>query len=192
VSIRSSFLAISGWVADAKFKTKRVGGSHIASEQDVYDAYNELCCYTLAHGDASFIHQHVVDAFAARRHMQLTRQKRPWPAFALPVNRGSMTAVEVLAACAEPERDSAIHAWCAWVWEVFIRLSAGALPRTLLSSVWPRAEWTFLLLHDPACGNDARLPRCRQAARPPSLDSQGPTRMSSAPRMARASDPLAQ
>jgi hypothetical protein len=30
------------------------------------DSYNELCYYTLAHGDASFIHQHVVDAFAAQ------------------------------------------------------------------------------------------------------------------------------
>lgn len=32
-------------------------------EQEIY---NELCFYTLAHGDASFIHQHVVDAFAAQ------------------------------------------------------------------------------------------------------------------------------
>ncbi|MCE1253571.1 MAG: DUF5946 family protein [Anaerolineae bacterium] len=30
------------------------------------DTYNELCCYTLAHSDSSFIHQHVVDAFAAQ------------------------------------------------------------------------------------------------------------------------------
>ena len=29
-------------------------------------AYNELCYYTLAHGDPAFIHQHVVDAFAAQ------------------------------------------------------------------------------------------------------------------------------
>ncbi|MGH8161837.1 MAG: DUF5946 family protein [Gammaproteobacteria bacterium] len=35
----------------------------MASERDAYD---ELCCYTLAHGDSSFIHQHVVDAFAAQ------------------------------------------------------------------------------------------------------------------------------
>ncbi len=33
------------------------------SEQD---AYGELCCYTLAHGDPGFIHQLVVDAFAAQ------------------------------------------------------------------------------------------------------------------------------
>jgi hypothetical protein len=30
------------------------------------EAYHGLCCYTLAHGDPSFIHQHVVDAFAAQ------------------------------------------------------------------------------------------------------------------------------
>ena len=29
-------------------------------------AYHALCCYTLAHGDADFIHQHVVDAYAAQ------------------------------------------------------------------------------------------------------------------------------
>jgi hypothetical protein len=29
-------------------------------------AFHELCCYTLAHGDRAFIHQHVVDAFAAQ------------------------------------------------------------------------------------------------------------------------------
>ncbi len=29
-------------------------------------AFDELCYYTLAHGDPSFIHQHVVDAFAAQ------------------------------------------------------------------------------------------------------------------------------
>ena len=29
-------------------------------------AYDELASYTLAHGDPAFIHQHVVDAFAAQ------------------------------------------------------------------------------------------------------------------------------
>jgi hypothetical protein len=29
-------------------------------------AYHDLCCYTLTHGDRAFIHQHVVDAFAAQ------------------------------------------------------------------------------------------------------------------------------
>ncbi len=29
-------------------------------------AYHELCCYTLTLGDPAFLHQHVVDAFAAQ------------------------------------------------------------------------------------------------------------------------------
>ena len=29
-------------------------------------AYHDLCCYTLTHGDPTFIHQYVVDAFAAQ------------------------------------------------------------------------------------------------------------------------------
>ncbi|MEZ5330953.1 MAG: DUF5946 family protein [Thermoanaerobaculia bacterium] len=31
------------------------------------DAYEALCAYTLSRGDPGFIHQHVVDAFAAQR-----------------------------------------------------------------------------------------------------------------------------
>ena len=30
------------------------------------EAYRELCAYTLTHGDPTFIHQHVVDAWAAQ------------------------------------------------------------------------------------------------------------------------------
>ena len=116
------------------------------------DAYHELCGYTLTHGDAEFIHQYVVDAFAAQRatpsgkpigvtfalvglylhvekqysgrhvqrvHMQLARRKRTWPTFVLPPNRGAMTAVDVMAAPAGPERDLAIHEWCVTVWKAF-------------------------------------------------------------------------
>jgi Family of unknown function (DUF5946) len=36
----------------------------VTSERDAYD---ELCYYTLAHRDPSFIHQHVVDAFGAQQ-----------------------------------------------------------------------------------------------------------------------------
>ena len=121
----------------------------MASEQE---AYNELCCYTLAHCDPSFIHQHVVDAFAAqnanertkpigltfalvglylhveekfsgkqvqRAHMQLAGRKRPWPAFDLPRDRGPVGALDVMAASAGLERDRAIDAWCASVWDAF-------------------------------------------------------------------------
>ena len=30
------------------------------------DAYDQLQCYTLAHGDPAFLHQHIVDAWAAQ------------------------------------------------------------------------------------------------------------------------------
>jgi hypothetical protein len=127
-------------------------GTEVHAMESEQDAYDELRCYTLAHRDPSFIHQHVVDAFIAqhadaqtkpialtfsliglylavekqlsgrhvqRVHMQLARHKRPWPAFALPDNRGSITALDVVAAPEGRERDKAIHAWCACVWGVF-------------------------------------------------------------------------
>jgi hypothetical protein len=116
------------------------------------DAYYELSCYTLAHGHPSFIHQHVVDAFAAQEadentkpialtfalaglylhaekglsgrqvqlaHMKMAQRKRRWPAFSLPLDRGTITAADVLKASGGVERDTAIDAWCASVWEAF-------------------------------------------------------------------------
>jgi hypothetical protein len=101
-------------------------------------AYDELQAYTLVHGGPAFIHQYVVDAWAAqhadertkpigltfalvglclhvergfsgrqvqRVHMALGRRKRTWPSFVLPRQRGAMTASEVMAAPAGPERD---------------------------------------------------------------------------------------
>ena len=115
-------------------------------------AYDDICYYTLAHGQPSFIHQHVVDAFAAQNsdeydkpirltfalvglylhveeklsgrqvqlaHMKLARNRRPWPAFMLPHNRGSISATDVIAASAGPERDRMIHEWCVSVWDAF-------------------------------------------------------------------------
>jgi hypothetical protein len=113
---------------------------------------DELCCYTLSHGDAAFIHQHVVDAVAAQNadaqtkpiavtfalvglylhvekrvsgrqvqliHMRLGKKKRPWPVFPLPWERGAITASDVLAVPAGPERDKAIDGWCESVWGAF-------------------------------------------------------------------------
>ncbi len=116
------------------------------------NAYHELSAYTLTHGDLTFIHQHVVDAWAAqhavaggkpiglafalaglflhlersfsgrqvqRAHMTMARRKREWPAFAMPAERGSITAIDVMAAPEGPERDKAIDDWCRSVWEAF-------------------------------------------------------------------------
>src|SRR6184192_3673112 len=122
----------------------------MASEKEAYD---ELCFYTLTHGDPSFIHQHIVDAFAAQNanehtkpigltfalvglylhveekfsgkrvqaaHMKLAKQGGPWPVFDLPAERGAVDAVDVMAAAPGTERDRAIHAWCAAVWQAFL------------------------------------------------------------------------
>jgi len=40
-------------------------------------SYHALCCYTLQHGDATFIHQHVVDAYTAQ-HADDTPSQSPW------------------------------------------------------------------------------------------------------------------
>lgn len=115
-------------------------------------AHQELQAYTLGHGDPAFIHQHVVDAWAAqhadertkpigltfalvglylhiekglsgrqvqRVHMELARRNRDWPSFPLPGERGDVTVTDVMAAPAGPERDRAIDAWCASVWDAF-------------------------------------------------------------------------
>ena len=37
------------------------------------DHYSELSCYTLSHGDAAFIHQHVVDAYTAQTADETTK-----------------------------------------------------------------------------------------------------------------------
>lgn len=115
-------------------------------------AYDELQCYTLGHSGHGFIHQHVVDAWAAQHadektkpigltfaliglylhvergfsgrqvqqvHMALGRSKRTWPSFPLPRERGSVTAIQVMATRAGQERDRAIDSWCASVWDAF-------------------------------------------------------------------------
>lgn len=114
--------------------------------------WDELQAYTLELGDAEFIHQHAVDAWAAqhadestrpiviafalfglflkierglsgrtvqRLHMVLARRRRDWPPFELPPERGAIRVVDVVAAPRGSERDKAIDAWCASVWEAF-------------------------------------------------------------------------
>jgi len=115
-------------------------------------AYNEVSYYTLSHSDPSFIHQYIVDAYAAqhadekskpiylafaliglylhnekgysgkevqRAHMQLAKEKKQWPTFILPVNRGDIAVIDVLHAAPGIERDEAIQQWSASAWEAY-------------------------------------------------------------------------
>jgi len=114
--------------------------------------YHALCGYTLTHPDPSFLHQYVVDAFAAqhadnttkpitltfalvglyfhiernwtgrqvqRVHTLLTRRRKDWPRFDLPIRRGNVTVSDVLGVPAGPARDEMIETWCASVWEAY-------------------------------------------------------------------------
>ena len=69
------------------------------------------------------LYLHVERGFSGRQvqrtHMALARQKQDWPCFTLPHDRGSVTATEVAAAPAGPQRDQAIDAWCTSVWGAF-------------------------------------------------------------------------
>ena len=116
------------------------------------EAYHEVSAYTLTHGDRTFIHQHVVDAWAAqhahadskpigvffalvglylhieqgftgrevqRAHMQLAKRPEPWPVGALPVARGTITALDVVASPEGAARDAMIDEWAQSVWAAY-------------------------------------------------------------------------
>ena len=66
---------------------------------------------------------HVEKHFTGRQvqlaHMKMAKRKREWPKFVLPAHRGSMTAADVLKTQPGPERDKAIYAWAAAVWDAY-------------------------------------------------------------------------
>jgi hypothetical protein len=69
------------------------------------------------------LYLHVEKSFSGKRvqhaHMIMARRKRDWPSFAMPVDRGAMTALDVIAAPAGAVRDRAVDSWCASVWSAF-------------------------------------------------------------------------
>ena len=116
------------------------------------EAYNELSYYTLAHKSQEFIHQYIVDAYAAQHadetskpiylafalaglylhnekhysgkevqlaHMQLAKEKKEWPVFKLPTERGAITVHDVLTSPPGTERDKMIQRWSAITWNAF-------------------------------------------------------------------------
>jgi len=56
-------LPIQLWQSDRPYQAIKPLEIVMNHEQEIY---TELSYYTLAHGDAAFIHQHVMDAFAAQ------------------------------------------------------------------------------------------------------------------------------
>jgi len=66
-------------------------------------------------------------------HMKLAQRKQKWPSFALPADRGSVTAADVLAS---DDRRKAIDAWCASVWDRY-RDSRETVARLLRENGYP-------------------------------------------------------
>ncbi|HEY8894696.1 MAG TPA: DUF5946 family protein [Niastella sp.] len=52
-------------------------------------------------------------------HLQMAKNKRPWPAISLPAKRGDITVLDVMAAAPGPERDARIQDWAACVWKAY-------------------------------------------------------------------------
>ena len=69
------------------------------------------------------LYMHVERGFSGRQvqqaHMAMGRHKRSWPRFPLPANRGSITAVDVIAEAPGGARNQAIDAWASSVWRAF-------------------------------------------------------------------------
>lgn len=52
-------------------------------------------------------------------HMRLAQRKQDWPRISLPDDKGRLTPLTIMDVSAGPERDKAIDAWCASVWDAF-------------------------------------------------------------------------
>ena len=65
------------------------------------------------------VERHESGRYVQRVHAALAQQRVSLPAIALPVDRGAITAADVLATAAGPERDAMISTWCASVWSAY-------------------------------------------------------------------------
>jgi hypothetical protein len=93
--------------------------------QHVIDAHTIQCADEQAKPIAvafalAGLYLHVERGFTGRDvqrvHMLMARDRRSWPRFELPSDRGALTEADVMTAPAGAERDAAIHAWCVSVW----------------------------------------------------------------------------
>ena len=151
---------VHGAALEKRFPSNRDVGSNptlsaiffMTEQQSAQEAFYELSYYTLAHQDPAFIHQNIVDAFAAQSadantkpikitfaliglylfigknytgrqvqlvHTHLGRQKKAWPSFTLPAQRGNITVFDVLQAEPGKPRDVMIRKLCESVWQAY-------------------------------------------------------------------------
>ena len=90
--------------------------------------------WTLQHADQSAkpiavtfalvgLYLHIEQGFTGRdvqqAHMRLARKQRRWPGFDLPVDRGHLTARDVMAHPPGASRNQAITAWSISIWQAY-------------------------------------------------------------------------
>jgi uncharacterized protein DUF5946 len=102
---------------DAKFIHQHVVDAFLAQHADERTKPMGLTFALL--GLYLFVERGFTGKQVQRVHVELARQKRAWLMFTIPADRGAISAVEVMHAAEGPERDRAIHAWCASVWAAF-------------------------------------------------------------------------
>jgi len=116
------------------------------------EKYHELAYYTLAHPDPEFIHQYIVDAYAAQTanaqtkpiklafalaglylhiekkysgkevqlaHMKMAKNRKNWPVFEMPENRGEIRVSDVVQTKPGRDRDMMIEKWIISVWNAY-------------------------------------------------------------------------
>lgn len=97
------------------------------------DPYHQLSSYTLSLRDKEFIHQHIVDAYTAQTADSNTKPialffslaglylfiEKNFITIQLPVNRGNISAADVLLAPEGHQRDLMIKRWCTSVWNAY-------------------------------------------------------------------------
>lgn len=52
-------------------------------------------------------------------HIAMAKKRKEWPTFHLPMDRGTVTAADVLAVPPGPDRDQKILEWCRSVWDAY-------------------------------------------------------------------------
>ena len=83
-----------------------------------------------------YVEDHLSGREVQRVHMKLARNRKAWPTFRLPQQRGTITVSDVVAVPPGVERDDMIRKWCMSVWDAW--QESHAQVRALLQQALPR------------------------------------------------------
>lgn len=108
---------------------------HVVDAHAAQNADSQTKPITLAFALAGlYLHlERGYDGVAVRdAHQHMAAARHGWPTFALPHDRGTITAAQVLET-PRPRRGAAVDAWCAGVWAAYADVQESV--RALVSSI---------------------------------------------------------